>query len=118
MPSQDRRGKRSAPISTRRSATLSRILQPGIASKVSASARISPSARAASVMAVATGCSDPDLALGLVAMVSLVASMQGEAVATGYQTTLLGASGVAALAALASVVLLHSGAAVADVPVV
>ena len=58
-------------------------------------------------------------ALGLAVMVSLAASMQGEpeAMLAGYQTAFLGAAVVAALAALASLVLVRSGAAAADVPV-
>lgn len=58
-------------------------------------------------------------ALGLAVMVSLAASMQGEpeAMLAGYQTAFLGAAVVAALAALASLTLVRSGAAAADVPV-
>jgi hypothetical protein len=57
-------------------------------------------------------------ALGLAVMVSLAASMQGEADAmlAGYQTAFIGAAVVAGLAALAALIFVRGGAAAADVP--
>ena len=57
-------------------------------------------------------------ALGLAVMVSLAASMQSEpdAMLAGYQTAFIGASVVAGLAALASLVFVRGGAAGANVP--
>ncbi len=58
-------------------------------------------------------------ALGLAVMVSLAASMEGqaEAMLAGYQMAFTGAAIVAAIAALAALVLIRGQAAASDVPV-